>query len=115
MFNTKHHALVVAAHPRDDGVYPAPRHDVGTPRPPISGSVPVVEDYTGPASVLTFMVMFDREGAPDRGAVIGTGAHGERVAAAVHDRGTLDELTDGTEPIGREGTVSVRAVPEFSL
>src|SRR5439155_24580924 len=24
MFNTKHHALVIADHPRDDGAYPAP-------------------------------------------------------------------------------------------
>ena len=33
------------------------------------------------------------------------GGHGERVAAAVHDRDTLELLTDGTEPVGREGTV----------
>ena len=44
--------------------------------------------------------MFDRDGAPESGAVICDGAHGERVAAAVHDRDTLDELTDGTEPVG---------------
>jgi hypothetical protein len=35
------------------------------------------------------------------------------VAAALRDRETLHELTDGTEPVGREGTVTGLAVPEF--
>jgi acetyl-CoA C-acetyltransferase len=115
MFNTKHHALVLRDHPRDDGTYPAPRHDVGVPRPPVTEPVPVVEDYTGPAAVLTCAVTFDRAGVPERGAVICTGARGERVAAAVHDRATLEQLTDGTEPVGREGSVALAAVPEFVL
>jgi hypothetical protein len=59
--------------------------------------------------------MFDRDGAPEQGAVISDGAHGERVAAAVHDRDTLELLTDGTEPVGREGTVIVGDLPEFTL
>jgi hypothetical protein len=33
----------------------------------------------------------------------------------VHDRATLELLTDGAEPVGREGTVTLGAVPEFSL
>ena len=37
MFNTKHHALVLADHPRDDGRYPAPRHEVGA-RAPTGGA-----------------------------------------------------------------------------
>ena len=41
-------------------------------------------------------MVFDRDGAPESGAVICTGAHGERLAAAVHDRDTLEQLTDGT-------------------
>lgn len=113
MFNTKHHALVLADHPRADGAYPPPRHDVGVPRPPVTEPVPVVEDYAGPATVLTCTVVFDREGCPESGAVICTGAHGERVAAAVHDRDTLERLTDGTEPVGTEGTVTVGDLPEF--
>lgn len=114
MFNTKHHALVLRDRPSDDGAYPTPEHDVGVPRPPVTEPVPVVEDYTGPVTVLTCTVVFDREGEPDHGAVIGTGSHGERVAAAVHDRRTLEQLVDGTEPVGREGTVSLEAVPEFT-
>jgi hypothetical protein len=114
MFNTKHHALVLRDHPRDDGVYPMPRHDVGVPRPPVTDPVAVIEDYAGPATVLTCTVVFDRDGAPESGAVICTGAHGERLAAAVHDRETLAELTDGTEPVGTEGTVTIGDLPEFT-
>jgi acetyl-CoA C-acetyltransferase len=113
MFNTKHHALVLADHPRADGAYPVPRHDVGVPRPPVTEPVPVVEDYAGAATVVTCSVMFDRDGAPESGAVICEGTHGERVAAIVRDRATLDQLTDGTEPVGRVGTVTLEAVPEF--
>ncbi|HEY3671033.1 MAG TPA: acetyl-CoA acetyltransferase [Acidimicrobiia bacterium] len=115
MFNTKHHALVLRDHPRDDGSYPAPRHDIGVPRPPVTEAVPVVEDYVGPATIVTYTVMFDRDGTPGSGAVICTGAHGERVAAAVHDRDTLEQLTDGSEPIGTEGTVAIGDLPEFVI
>jgi len=75
--------------------------------------VDVIEDYTGPVTVMTCTVMFDRAGAPESGAVICTGAHGERVAAAVHDRDTLELLTDGSEPVGTGGTVTVGDLPEF--
>jgi acetyl-CoA C-acetyltransferase len=115
MFNTKHHALVLRDHPRDDGVYPRPRHHVGVPRPPVTAPVPVVEDYVGAATVVTCTVMFERDGTPASGAVICTGAHGERLAAAVHDRDTLVALTDGTEPVGREGTVTLGDVPGFLM
>ena len=76
----------------------------------------MVEDYTGPGTVLTCTVMFDRDGRPERGAVIGTGAGGERFAARIDPRGdTLDELTSGSEPVGRVGTVTVDDIPEFRL
>jgi acetyl-CoA acetyltransferase len=115
MFNTKHHALVLSDHPRADGAYPRPAHDVGAPRPPVEAPVSVVEDYEGAITLLTCTVTFDRDGVPDRGGVIGTGRRGERVAAAVRDRETLHELTSGTEPVGREGTVTLATVPEFRI
>ena len=116
MFNTKHHALVLADHPRDDGRYPAPRHEVGATRPPVEPPVPVDEAYTGPGTILTCTVIYDRDGTPERGAVIGTGARGERFAAAWSPTATRShELTSGSEPVGREGTVVTGAVPEFSL
>jgi hypothetical protein len=77
--------------------------------------VVVDEDYRGPARILACTVMYDREGAPERGAVVGTGARGERVAARVDDPDTLHELASGVEPVGREGIVTIDAVPVFAL
>jgi acetyl-CoA C-acetyltransferase len=116
MFNTKHHALVVAGHPRPDGAYPPPAYDVGVARPPVEAPVPVDETYEGPGTVLTCTVMFDRDGRPERGAVIGTGARGERFAARIDPDGdTLADLVSGVEPVGRTGTVTADDSPEFSL
>jgi acetyl-CoA acetyltransferase len=115
MFNTKHHALVLSDHPRDDGTYPAPRYDVGVTRPAVEPPVPVVEGYEGPATVVTCTVAYDRDGTPASGAVICTGAHGERAAAAVRDPETLRELVGGAEPVGREGRVTIGEVPAFTL
>ncbi len=116
MFNTKHHAVVIADRPRDDGRYPGPVHDIGVGRPPVEPPVVVVEDYAGPGTILTCTVMFDRDGRPERGSVIGTGAHGERFAARVNaTTDALDELTDGSEPVGRVGTVTTGDIPEFTL
>ena len=64
MFNTKHHALVLADHPRDDGRYPAPRHEVGATRPPVEPPVPVDEAYAGPGTILTCTVTFDARRHP---------------------------------------------------
>jgi hypothetical protein len=48
--------------------------------------------------------------------VIGTGAGGERFAARIDPAGdTLEELTSGSEPVGRVGTVTIGDVPEFRL
>jgi len=114
MFNTKHHALVLADHPRVDGGYPPPHYGVGMTRPPVEAPVPVVEDYTGPGTILTFSVMYDRDGNPERGTVIGEGRRGERFAAQVDPRGdTLAELTGGEEPGGHVGTVVAGDIPEF--
>ena len=106
----------MADHPRPDGTYPRPAHDVGETRPPVEPPVPVDEGYEGAGTVLTCSVMFDRDGAPERGTVIGTGVGGERFAARIAPDGdTLAELTSGVEPVGRVGTVTAGAIPEFSL
>jgi acetyl-CoA C-acetyltransferase len=115
MFNTKHHGLVLADRPRADGAYPTPRYDVGVPRPPVTPAVEVVEDYTGTVEVLACTVLYDRDGMPERGAVVGRGTRGERVAARVDDADTLHELTSGAEAVGREGTVAIDDVPVFAL
>ena len=88
------------------GAIPGPVHDVGAARPPVEAPVAVVEDYAGPGTILTCTVMFGRDGRPERGAVIGTGAGGERFAARIDPAGdTLDELDlrVGAGRPGRDG------------
>ena len=69
MFNTKHHALCSPTIPVPTARSRA-RARRGVPRPPTTEPVPVVEDYSGPATVVTCTVVFDRDGAPERGGVI---------------------------------------------
>ncbi len=114
MYNTKHHALVLGDHEREDGTYPPPPHGVGEPRPPVETPVAVVEGYEGPGTVETFSVLFDRVGTPVRGVVIGRGVRNERFAARVDVVGdTLAVLTSGSEAVGLAGTVSAGDIPEF--
>ena len=92
MFNTKHHALVLADHPRDDGAYPVPRHEVGvlaTAGDRAAG--PGRRGLRRPGHGPHLHRDVRRVTAPrNAGAVIGTGAHGERFAAAVPDGDTLE-------------------------
>jgi acetyl-CoA C-acetyltransferase len=82
----------------------------------VESPVPVAEAYRGPGTILTCTVSYARDGTPERGAVIGTGSRGERFAARVDPDGdSLAELTSGSEPVGRVGTVLAGDVPEFRL
>ena len=64
MFNTKHHALVLADHPRDDGRVPGPvaRHRRGAAPGGVAG--PGRRGLRGAGHVLTCTVMLRRATAP---------------------------------------------------
>ena len=116
MFNTKHHAVVLADHPARRRVPDARARPRRRPGRRWRRAVPVDEAYAGRGEILTCTVMFDRDGRPDRGAVIGTGVRGERFAAKVDARDdTLGELISGSEPVGRVGTVVAGDIPGFRL
>jgi acetyl-CoA acetyltransferase len=109
MFNTKHHCVVLSARPSPRGEYPDVPHDPAEPRPPLYDPVPVDEAYTGPLTIETLSVRFGRDGAPERGVVLGRGADGQRVGARLRDADTMAALTrghddGGCEPVGRHGT-----------
>ena len=74
----------------------------------LRGSVPPVqEDYLGPATVETYTVLYDRDGAAQLGAIIARAPSGARFIAkvAAADAATIDWLTSGEqEPVGSAGT-----------
>ena len=104
MFNTKHHCVVLSARPSPRGEYPAVPHDPAEVRPPLYDPVPVDDNYEGPVTIETLSVRFGRDGAPERGVVLGRGSDGQRVGARLVDADTLGALTDSSEPVGQVGT-----------
>ncbi len=101
MFMTKHHAVVLSDRPRGEGY----ASDAEVPTLP---GVDVVDGYEGPGTVETFTVMYARDGAVERGVVIGRGADGARFAARVGaaDATALRDLAVADRsPVGFAGTV----------
>jgi acetyl-CoA C-acetyltransferase len=65
----------------------------------------VVDDPSGAATVETYTVLFDRDGAPERGIVIGRTADGARfISNTPPDRPTLESMTTH-EMVGAPGAV----------
>ena len=106
-FITKHAVGVYCAQPkgvpfvRED---PAPRQAVLDAQP----GPELVHEPSGPASIETYTVLHDRDGAPVRGLVIGRLDDGRRfLSATPADRDVLDGLT-AVEGVGRRGRVTTR-------
>lgn len=106
---TKHHALVLSAQTGDDEVLPE-SYRVQAQADARSGAVPrFLADYSGPADIETFTVIYTRDGRPEFGTVIARTPAGERLMARVpatdlHSIGLLTNL-DG-QPVGAAGVVS---------
>lgn len=103
---TKHHGLLLSTEPAA-GRYPrGPGQDLQAEIDALP--VPdVVEQAEGPARIETYTVRYDREGASERGVVIGRLDDGRRfVAGTPDDPDTLGALTDSrAEAVGRRGRV----------
>lgn len=68
----------------------------------------LVPDYVGPATIETYTVFFDHDGAARGGVIVARTPAGGRLLARVRadDTACIDFLTDGkAEPVGRTGTV----------
>ena len=76
--------------------------------------VEVVDEASGKAKILTYTVLYDREGDPKRGIVIGELESGPRfIANTPDDRARLEDLVS-REAVGRSGTVaSIDALNRF--
>ena len=107
-FVTKHHALVVSRTPDDAGTVLRPA-SVQADADRARGAVPEFSTTaTGPATLETFTVIYDREGAPSHGAVIAKLGAGPRILARVPslDEAAIARLTDlARSPIGVDGDV----------
>lgn len=102
---TKHHAILFGRAPHREGH--VGRLDPVTPPP--DDHPPVVEHATGPATIETFTVEYERDGRPLRAIIIGRLADGSRFVAnaADDDHATLAALVDPQrEAVGRSGRVS---------
>jgi acetyl-CoA C-acetyltransferase len=104
---TKHHALVVGRRPADVPLDDA--YDLQAQADAKRGTVPMLaEDYEGPATIETHTTIYDRDGHPEFGTVLGLTSGGTRVMARVpkDDSSTLAALTDlGRSPVGLSGRV----------
>ncbi|MDP9238353.1 MAG: acetyl-CoA acetyltransferase [Chloroflexota bacterium] len=105
---TKHAAGVYSTDPpRGDWSRTAPKIDqsqIDTDPHPV-----LIAEPSGPATVGTYTVIFGREGAPERGIVIGRTAANERfIANTPSDRRTLESMTKH-EMVGAKGSVRTGA------
>jgi acetyl-CoA C-acetyltransferase len=105
---TKHSAGVWSSEPRSGDAPPAelpdPLPSAGLEKAPC----PAVEEASGRGVVETYTVIYDREGAPARGIVLGRQADGRRFLANTPGERSLLEAFVAAEQIGREGALSHR-------
>lgn len=108
-FVTKHHALVLASKP------PAPDalqedYSVQAAADARRGPVPpVLAEYSGEATLETFTVVYERDGAPKHGVVVARTPEGGRLMARVDaaERASIAALLDlDVSPVGSPGEVS---------
>jgi acetyl-CoA C-acetyltransferase len=104
---THNHSIVLSRAPPTANSFPqdfdfqAEADSLRGPAPPVQ------EDYLGAATVETYTVLYDREGAAQQGAIIGRAPNGARFIAKVPaaDAATIHWLTSGEqEPVGMPGT-----------
>jgi acetyl-CoA C-acetyltransferase len=108
-FVTKHHAIVLGSLPPERDLL-NPDYSVQDIADARRGPVPpLVLEYAGKASLETFTIVYQRDGRPEFGAVLGRTPEGGRLMARV-DAGniaTLAMLTDQDKsPVGSLGEVS---------
>jgi acetyl-CoA C-acetyltransferase len=97
---TKHSSTLLGTQP--------PTRELCAPRKvsaPQQGRVELVEEASGSATVETYTVTYDREGAPERGVVVGRLDDGSRFLANTPADRALNEAFVAQEAIGRRGRV----------
>ncbi|WP_217279506.1 hypothetical protein [Corallococcus exiguus] len=110
-FATYNHSLVLTREPPPAGTPPQSfehQAEADASRGPVPS---FVEDFTGPGRIETYTVLYERDGSPRFGVIVGRGASGERFLAKgpAQDAAGIDFLCDGKEePVGSEGHAVAR-------
>jgi acetyl-CoA C-acetyltransferase len=108
---TKHHALLMGREPSGDG-YPIGDDDARQRAIDVLPAPRVAEEPNGAGSIETYTVVYNREGEPSSGIVVGRLRNGERFIGNTRagDRDALAVLVrpDG-DPIGLDGKVETDA------
>jgi acetyl-CoA C-acetyltransferase len=99
---TKHSAVVLASAPREGGPIAPPAPDPPAAIPEATAST---EPAEGRATLETYTVLFDREGAPARGIALGRTEAGRRFLANTPDDSAFLEAFVAVENVGRRGRV----------
>jgi acetyl-CoA C-acetyltransferase len=100
---TKHSATVIASAPPGPGTAAEPAAAAAAPE--IAETTRSTDPIEGAGRVETYTVIFERDGTPVRGIILGRGAEGRRfVANTPEDRQLLESLV-ARDPIGSQGTL----------
>jgi acetyl-CoA C-acetyltransferase len=100
---TKHSATVLSTTPSESDLEPAGAAPL--PQDMRTDPVPVAEEASGRGTVETYTVLYGRDGAPERGIVIGRLDDGTRFLANTPEDRDLLEAFAAEEAIGRRGQV----------
>jgi acetyl-CoA C-acetyltransferase len=103
---TNNHSIVLSREPSATAQFPQD-FDFQAEADALRGAVPPLEeDYLGPAVIETYTVLYNRDGSPSQGAIIGRSPGGTRFLAKVPaDGAAIEWLTSGNqEPVGAAGT-----------
>jgi acetyl-CoA C-acetyltransferase len=104
---THNHSMTLSRVPFAPNAFPQ-NFDFQAEADALRGAAPPVdENYTGPATVETYTVFYDRGGVSQGGAIIGRAPSGARFIAKVSaaDTATTHWLTSGEEePVGAQGS-----------
>jgi acetyl-CoA C-acetyltransferase len=100
---TKHSATVLSTTPPEQGIESAGTAPL--PEDMRTEPVPVAEEANGRGTVETYTVLYGRDGAPERGIVIGRLEDGTRFLANTAEDRALLEAFAAEDEIGRKGRV----------
>jgi acetyl-CoA C-acetyltransferase len=99
------HAASVWSNAERPGDAPDPRHTASPVSEHPRSPVPVVDRAGGTGHVEAYTVVYDREGAPARGIVLGRDSQQRRFIANTPDDRNLLENFVAVEEVGREGSL----------